>query len=170
MDGQTKISRATSSEIIKPKGKDVTVWRNNAPDGQGIYYGKQPNTGYNEPIGGPGMVVGGNAMAFRIIQSGNQSLGTRLSVSDLVFGTAPIAYTWSIASSRRNPPLPILTPPGAVLIVDPVIASGQGTPGIVLQEPGPSEMSMGLIECKAVDATGKVAYAQYWVVGQGAPV
>lgn len=50
MDGQTKISKADNSEIIKPKGKDVTIFRNNAADGEGEYFGKLP-TGIVEKIG-----------------------------------------------------------------------------------------------------------------------
>ena len=53
MDGQTKINKADNSEIIKPKGKDVTIFRNTAADGSGKYFGKLPS-GIVEQIGGAG--------------------------------------------------------------------------------------------------------------------
>ena len=50
MDGQTKINKADYNEIIKPKGSDVTIFRDKAADGSGKYYGKLPS-GAVEQIG-----------------------------------------------------------------------------------------------------------------------
>lgn len=171
MDGQTKISKADTAEVITPKGTDVTVWRNKAADGSGVYYGKLPS-GYNEPIGGPGVSTN-KGIAAKITEIAPLNGKTRLKVAaaDISHGVAPYTFLWEIASSLNGVlSFTIAVPPSNLIIEAPTIDGANNTDTVVLNYPSVDHFCIGDIRCKITDAQGEVCYANWHHFGAPALV